>query len=216
MRGLTTSIKQNFIAGLVVLVPFGLTIFILYKLVLWLVDIFSNIPEKILTPIITELPSSILQLISFSAGLVATLLIILIIGGVARNLIGGRLVSFGEGIIKRIPLARTIYIAIKQIIETLFFTAEMKKLKRVALIEYPRKGIRSIGFITGTTDPRRHHNASDEILVSLFVPTAPNPTSGYYIMVPKDEVTELDISVEDAFRLILSAGLSTNNMDDSK
>ena len=214
MNGLTSSIRQNFIAGLVVLVPFGLTAFILYKLVIWLVSVFSVLPSKILTPIISEIPETLLKLISFSAGLVATLLIILVIGGVARNFIGGRLVNFGEGIIKRIPLARTIYIAIKQIIETLFFTAEMKKLKRVALIEYPRKGIRSIGFITGTTDPGQHHNASEQELVSIFVPTAPNPTSGYYIMVPKNEVTELDISVEDAFRLILSAGLSTNKVND--
>ena len=214
MKWLTSSIKQNFIAGLVVLVPFGLTIFILYKLVIWLVGIFSSLPAKILTSVITTIPDSLIKLISFSAGLLATLIIVLFIGGVARNFIGGRLVNFGEGLIKRIPLARTIYIAIKQIIETLFFTAEMKKLKRVALIEYPRKGVRSIGFITGTTEPGQHHNASDVELVSIFVPTAPNPTSGYYIMVPKDEVTELDISVEDAFRLILSAGLSTNNVND--
>ncbi len=215
MSRLTTSIRQNFIAGIVVIVPFGLTIIVLYKLLKWLIGIFSTLPSKVLDPI-TEIPDSLLQLISFSAGFFVTLLIVLFIGGIARNFIGGKLVNFSENVIKKIPFARTFYIAIKQIVEAVFFTAEMKKLKRVALIEYPRKGIRSIGFITGSTEPGKHQNASDVNLVSIFIPTAPNPTSGYYVMVPSDEVIELDISVEDAFRIILSAGLSTNNVNDSK
>ncbi len=215
MKGFLNSIKQNFIAGIIVIIPFGLTAFILYKLIRWIVKIFSKTPAKILAPL-TELPQSVFEIITFSIGIFTTLFLVLFIGALARNYLGRRLVGFGEVIISKIPFARTLYIAIKQIIETLFFTADMKNLKRVGMVEYPRKGIRSIGFITGSTEPGQHHNKTDQNLVSIFIPTTPNPTSGYYIMVPKEDVIELDISVEDAFRLIVSAGLSTNKIDDSK
>lgn len=215
MKSITSSIRQNFLTGILVLVPFGLTLFILYKLGKWTIALVSAAPARFLKPL-EILPHSAFQIATFSIGLLATLLIVLFIGTIARNFIGRKLVAFGEGLISKIPLARTVYIATKQIIETLFFTTSMKGFKRVALFEYPRKGIHSIGFITGTLEPRQHHNATDEMLYSIFVPTAPNPTSGYYIMLPQKDVTELNISVEDAFRLIVSAGLATNNIDDSK
>lgn len=215
MKRFSNHLKQNFIAGILVIIPFGLTAFILYKLIKWIIKVFSKTPAMILKPL-TELPDSVFNVITFSIGILATFLIVLFIGAVARNYLGSKLVSFGEGLISRIPFARTLYIAIKQIIETLFFTADMKNLKRVAVVEYPRKGIRSIAFITGTTPPSQQHNTTDGPLVSLFIPTTPNPTSGYYIMVPPEDVTELDISVEDAFRLIVSAGLSSNRKNDPR
>ena len=92
----------------------------------------------------------------------------------------------------------------------------MKSFKRVAMFEYPRKGIYSIGFITATLEKGEFHNESGRKLLSIFVPTTPNPTSGYYIMLPEEDVTELSISVEDAFRLIVSAGLATNKIQDAK
>lgn len=214
MKSVLSSLRQNILAGIVVLVPFGLTIFILYKLGKWVIEWVSAAPARFLKPIET-LPEPFFQFTTFSIGLFGTLLIVLLIGTIARNFIGRKLVNFFEGLISRIPLARTVYIATKQIIETLFFASGMRNLKRVAMFEYPRKGIYSIGFITGTLNPGQHHNATDTKLYSLFVPTTPNPTSGYYIMVPEEHVKELDISVEDAFRLIVSAGLATNNFDDS-
>jgi len=215
MKSVTSSIKQNILAGIVVLVPFGLTTFILYKLGKWVISWVSAAPARFIKPI-EALPEPLFQIVTFSIGLIATVLIILLIGTIARNFIGRKLVTFFESLISKIPLARTVYIATKQIIETLFFASGMRNLKRVALFEYPRKGIHSIGFITGTLNPGEHHNATEKKLYSIFVPTTPNPTSGYYIMVPEDGVTELDISVEDAFRLIVSAGLATNKIDDSK
>ena len=215
MKGFTNSIRQNLIAGILVIIPFGLTVFILYKLIRWVIKIFSKAPAKILEPF-TEIHPSLFEVITFSIGIVTTLLIVLFIGAVARNYLGRRLVTFGENLITRIPFARTLYIAIKQVIETLFFTADMKNMSRVAAVEYPRKGVRSIGFITGTTEPNTYHNVTNQRLVSVFIPTTPNPTSGYYVMVPEEDLDELDISVEDAFRLIVSAGLSTNKTDDSK
>lgn len=197
------------------LLPFGLTAFILYKLGKWIITLVSAAPAKFLKPL-EGLPQYAFQLTTFSIGLFATLLIVLIIGTIARNFIGRKLVSLGENLISRIPLARTVYIATKQIMETLFFATGMKNLKRVAMFEYPRKGIHSIGFITSTLEPGEHHNKTDEKLYSIFVPTAPNPTSGYYIMLPEQDVKELDISVEDAFRLIVSAGLATNKIEDNE
>ena len=207
------SIRQNFLAGILVLVPFGLTTIILYKLGKWIIAFLSAAPARFLRPL-EDLPHSFFQVTTFSIGLLATFLIVLFIGTIARNFIGRKLVSFGESLIGRIPLARTVYIATKQIIETLFFSAGFKSFRRVALFEYPRAGIHSIGFITGSLEPKQHHNETGQKLYSIFVPTTPNPTSGYYIMVPQEDVTELNISVEDAFKLIVSAGIATNKIDD--
>ena len=215
MASVTGSLRQNFLAGLLVILPFGLTAFILYKLGKWIINLVSAAPAKFLKPL-QELPQYAFQLTTFSIGLLGTLLIVLIIGAIARNFIGRKFVSFGENMISRIPLARTVYIATKQIMETLFFATGMKNLKRVAMFEYPRKGIHSIGFITATLEPGEQHNKTDTRLYSIFVPTAPNPTSGYYIMLPADDVKELDISVEDAFRLIVSAGLATNKVENNE
>ncbi|MEQ9619272.1 MAG: DUF502 domain-containing protein [Deltaproteobacteria bacterium] len=207
--------KQNILTGVLVTVPFGLTIWILYILGSWIVSLVSAPPSKLFGSPLGELPRGIHEIVAFLIGLIGTLLIVLVIGAVARNLVGRRLVNFGEGIISKIPLARTIYIATKQVIETLFMGTGMKKLKRVALFQYPRKGIYSIGFITGTLEPGMHHNQTEKRLVSIFVPTTPNPTSGYYIMVPEEDVKELSITIEDAFRIIMSAGLAANNIDNA-
>jgi len=210
-----SSIKQNFLAGLLVLLPLALTIFVLFKLSRWVIEAISAAPAKFLIPL-QDLPSYVFQLTTFAIGLLATLLIVLIIGTVARNFIGRKLVSFVESIMLKIPLARTIYAITKQVIEALFSTGDKKGFKKVAILEYPRKGVYSIGFITDTINVGERHNRSDEKLLSLFVPTTPNPTSGYYIMLPERDVTELDISVEDAFRLIVSAGLATDKVEYKK
>lgn len=209
------SLKQNFLAGLLVLLPFGLTIFVLYKLGKLVIETISAAPAKLLIPL-QDLPSYVFQLSTFAIGLFATLLIVLIIGAVARNFIGKKLVSFVESIMLRIPLARTIYTATKQIAGTLFAVGDKQGFKRVAVVEYPRKGLYSIGFITDTLNVGEKHNKSEEKLYSLFIPTTPNPTSGFYIMVPERDLTELDISVEDAFRLIVSAGLATDKVEYKK
>lgn len=215
MNTITGSLRQNLIAGILVTVPFGLTIFILFKLGKWIVDLVSAAPARYIQPL-AALPDSLFQMTTFLIGLSATVLIVLLVGAVTRNFLGRKLLNFGESVISRIPLARTIYTASKQIIETLFVGSSMKNLKRVALFEYPRRGIYSIGFVTGSLQQGEHQNISNHDLISIFVPTAPNPTSGYYIMVPEDDIIELSISVEDAFRIILSAGLSSNKPTDLK
>ncbi len=215
MKQISSFFRQNILTGILVTVPFILTLFILYTIGKWIIA-FVNSKAQIFTGgLLDQLNPIVSQTITFAIGVLATLLIVLIVGAVARNFLGRKLVGFGELLITKIPLARTIYIAIKQIIETLFMGTSTKNLKRVAMFEYPRKGVYSIGFITGTLKPGMHHNQTDKTLVSIFVPTTPNPTSGYYIMIPQEEVRELSISVEDAFRIIMSAGLAASQIDNA-
>lgn len=208
-------LKQSFIAGILITVPFGVTIFILYKLIKWMLFFFSTGPAGIL-PRFIDVPPYVSQGISFVIGIAATLLLIIFLGAVTRNFVGRRMLLFGESLISKIPLARTFYVSVKQVVQTLFLTSQMQSMRRVVLVEYPRKGIHAIAFVTGVTEAGRNHNTTDRKLVSLFVPTTPNPTSGIYIMVPEEDLRELDISVEDAFRLIVSAGISQSDSDVSE
>ena len=214
MKHIYNFFRQNILAGILVTVPFAITLYILYTVGRWIVGLISTAPSKLLSTVLHSLPT-FSQLLNFTAALLAILIIVLIIGAVARNIVGRKLLAFSEYLINKIPLARTIYIATKQIIETLMGRGGMKNLKRVAMFEYPRKGIYSIGFITSTIEDGQHHNLSGRRLVSIFVPTTPNPTSGYYIMLPEEDIKELSISVEDAFRIIMSAGLATTNIEDA-
>lgn len=213
MKQISSFFRQNILAGILVTVPFVLTLVIIYVIGKWIIEFVNSKAQFITGGLLSQLHPVIYQTITFIIGVLITLLIVLIVGALARNFLGKKFVAFGELLITRIPLARTVYIAIKQIIETLFMGTGMKNLKRVAMFEYPRKGIYSIGFITGTLEPGMHHNQTDKTLVSIFVPTTPNPTSGYYIMIPQEDVEELSISVEDAFRIIMSAGLAASQID---
>jgi uncharacterized membrane protein len=204
--------KQSFLAGILIIVPFGVTIFVLYKLIKWMLFFFSNGPAGIIRHFV-DVPPYVFQGISFVVGIVATLLLVVFLGAVTRNFVGRRMLLFGESLISKIPLARPFYVGVKQVVQTLFFTSQLQSMKRVVLVEYPRKGIRAIAFVTGVTEAGRGHNMTDRRLVNLFVPTTPNPTSGIYIMVPEEDLQELDISVEDAFRLIVSAGISQGDSD---
>ncbi len=215
MKHFYSFFRGNILAGVLVTVPFALTIFVLFKLGSWIIGLVSAAPNRFIGSLLDQLNPLVSQTILFVIGLIGTLLIVLVIGAIARNILGRKLVGFGEYLINKIPLARTIYTATKQIIETIMGRGGMKNLKRVAMFEYPRKGIYSIGFITSTIEDGQHHNLSGRRLVSIFVPTTPNPTSGYYIMLPEEDIKELSISVEDAFRIIMSAGLATNNIEDA-
>lgn len=215
MKHIYNFFRQNILTGILVTIPFALTIFVLYKLGTWIIGLVSAAPNKFIGELLNQQNPLVSQTILFAIGLVGAILIVLVVGAVARNILGRKLVGFGEYLINKIPLARTVYTATKQIIETIMGGGGMKNLKRVAMIEYPRKGIYSIGFITSTIEDGKHHNKSGRKLVSIFVPTTPNPTSGYYIMLPEEDIKELSISVEDAFRIIMSAGLATNNIEDA-
>jgi uncharacterized membrane protein len=204
--------KQSFLAGILIIVPFGVTIFVLYKLIKWMLFFFSNGPAGIIRHFV-DVPPYVFQGLSFVIGILATLLLVVFLGAVTRNFVGRKMLLFGESLISKIPLARPFYVSVKQVVQTFFLASSMQNMKRVVMVEYPRKGIRAIAFVTGVTEAGRGHNMTDRRLVNLFVPTTPNPTSGFYIMVPEEDLQELDISVEEAFQLIVSAGISQGDSD---
>lgn len=216
MNRIRNAFRQNFLAGLIVTVPFGLTVFILFTLGKWIVELLSAAPAKVLIRPLSQLHPSLFQLSTFAIGLLGTIIIVLFVGSFVRFYTGRKMLGIGESIIVRIPLARTIYTASKQVIESIVRTTGFTGAKRVVMFEYPRKGIYSIGFVTGTIKEDSNRNISGKNLVGIFVPTTPNPTSGYYIMLPEQDIKELPISTEDAFRIIISGGLADNQTQDVK
>jgi uncharacterized membrane protein len=209
MKRIGRSLRRNFLAGLLFTVPFGLTVFILFKLGKWIIGLVSAAPAKVLLIPLSDLHPLLFQFTSFVIGLLGAILVVLLVGTITRNYIGRKLLDFGEGLISRIPLARTIYTATKQIIETLFLGTGFKGISRVVMFEYPRKGIYSIGFVTGIPQSTQ----SGKRLLGIFLPTALNPTGGYYLMILEDEVKELPISVEEALKIIISGGLAANQLE---
>lgn len=137
-------------------------------------------------------------------GLVLALLVLLVTGIVVANILGRRLVALGEAVVHRIPLVRSIYSAVKQLLET-FLSTDSKSFRRVLLIEYPRKGLWTLAFQSGEAKGELQQKTERRVL-TLFVPTAPNPTSGFVLLVPAEEVVELDMSVEEGLRMIISLG----------
>ena len=184
-------------------IPLATTIWLSTVVSRFVLAFLTSIPKQ-LNPFITLNP--LLQdLINLSLGLTVPLLAILLIGLMARNIVGRWLLEFGEGTLSRIPLAGSVYKTLKQLLET-FLGDNSTRFRRVVLVEYPREGLFSVGFVTGLVGPSLQPEL-DETLLSVFIPTAPNPTPGWYTLVPEASVKDLNISVEDAFRTIISAGI---------
>ncbi len=200
---LQQDLKNDLIAGLLVVIPLATTIWLATTVSRFVLAFLTSIPKQ-LNPFITLNP--LLQdLINLSLGLTVPLLGILLIGLMARNIVGRWLLEFGEGTLSRIPLAGSVYKTLKQLLET-FLRDNSKRFRRVVLVEYPREGLFSVGFVTGLVGPSLQAEL-EQPLLSVFIPTAPNPTTGWYTLVPESSVRNLDISVEDAFRTIISAGI---------
>ena len=135
-------------------------------------------------------------------GVLISLMVIALFGYFMRYYAGRRLIQFSESILERLPLVSGVYQGLKQFIETLF-SSKGRQFSEVVMIEYPRKGIYCLAFVTNRTD----YVKGKGTLVSIFLPTTPNPTSGFFLLIPQDEILSIDISVEEAFKLIMSAGL---------
>jgi uncharacterized membrane protein len=191
-------LRKYLIAGLLVWLPLAATVVVI-KLLIDLLDkaILLFPPEW--------QPETLFGFSIPGFGIVIGVSILILTGAFAANLFGRKLVGFWEAVLGRIPLVRTIYSSVKQVLETLF-SSNSESFRRVVLIEYPRKGIWSLGFQTNEALTAARE-ASGKDLVSIFVPTTPNPTSGFIVMLPTDEITQLDISVEDGFKFIISMGV---------
>jgi len=207
LKRLKNAIKKNLVAGILIILPISLTFYIVFLLVRVVDRILIFLPPKYNPQ--TYLPFNIP-----GVGLFFTIIIIFIVGLLARNYIGSKLIEFWENMVNKIPFIRTIYVAIKQLGETIFIKKE-KDFKRVVLIEYPRKGVFTLAFTTGRGEGEIQEKTKKRVL-NIFVPTTPNPTSGFYLLVPEDEIKFLDMGVEDAFKLIISGGMATPERNKNK
>jgi uncharacterized membrane protein len=212
LQRLKQDLKNDLIAGLLVVIPLATTIWLSVATARWAINLFTRIPKQInpfdgLNPILTDI-------LNFSVGFTVPLLSILTIGLMARNIAGRWLLDFGEQLLQAIPLAGSVYKTLKQILETLLSDSKAK-FRKVVLVEYPRKGVWTIGFVTGKVSPQLQNHLSEEV-ISVFIPTTPNPTSGWYTVVPKQEVVDIDISIEDAFKVLISGGIVSPEMPEIK
>jgi len=198
LKRLRTSLKNYFLTGLLVILPVFITAYVIWFLIRAMDVVLKYVPAKYLPD--TYLPFHVPGL-----GLILVVIIILVVGLLFRNLAGRKVVHFWENMVDRIPLVRIIYSGVKQLLES-FFLQKNDAFKRVALLEYPRRGAYVIGFITGESKGEVQ-SKTDQNMMNIFVPTTPNPTSGFYILIPKDELIILNMTVEDAFKLIISGGI---------
>jgi uncharacterized membrane protein len=195
--------KNDLIAGLLVVIPIATTIWLSITSATWVINVLTRIPKQ-LNPL-HDLNPIALNLLNLTVGLAVPLLSILLIGLMARNIAGRWLLDLGERLLQAIPLAGSVYKTLKQLLETLLRDTN-SRFRRVVLVEYPRSGVWSIAFVTGVLSPQIQAQFS-EAMLSVFIPTTPNPTTGWYAIVPEREAVSLAISIEDAFKVVISGGI---------
>ncbi len=200
-------LKNDLIAGLLVIIPLATTIWLTVTIAIWVIDFLTQIPKQ-LNPF-EGLNPFLINILNFVVGFTVPLLSILLIGLMARNIAGKWLLDFGERFLQAIPLAGQIYKTLKQLLETLLKDTN-SKFRRVILVEYPRQGMWAIGFVTGNVSSDIQAQMS-ETMLSVFIPTTPNPTTGWYAVVPEKDVVNLSMSIEEAFKILISGGIVSPN-----
>lgn len=187
-------LRNLFISGLVVLIPVVATVYVL----VWVVG-FS---DRLLGRYVYERLGFTIP----GLGLVIIVAIILGAGLLARNLIGRRLLLFAEAILTRTPLVRTVYVTVKQMVD-MIANQNQSAFKHVVLVEYPRKGVYSLGFVTGEVEEVFDRDMNPSRMVKVLITTTPNPTTGFLVVVPEEELIYLRMGIEDAFKVVISAGV---------
>jgi len=190
--------RKYFITGLLVLVPLAITLWVLHLIIGTMDQSLLLLPEK-------WRPEALFGTYIPGMGTILTLVIVFLTGLVARNFIGKKLVYAWELLVARIPVVSSIYSSVKQVSDTLF-SSSGNAFRKALLVQYPREGSWTIAFLTGTPggDVRNHLRGE---YVSIYVPTTPNPTSGFFLMVPKSDTIELDMNVDEALKYIVSMGV---------
>ena len=201
-------LRGNFIAGLLFILPVFITFYII-KLVVGLLDSTTSslFPEQ-------YQPSNLLPYDVFGVEIVLGAILVVIIGLIVRNLVGSKLLSWWETMLNSIPGVRSVYGAVKQIIDTLA-QSNSTSFREVVLIEYPRKGLWAIAFVTGKTKGEVQKLKDDE-LINIFLPTTPNPTSGFLLFVPRKDLITLSMTVDQGLKMVISAGIVTPTMAQGK
>lgn len=199
--GLFAGLRASFLTGLVVIAPVGLTIWLVWAVAGWI--------DGVVLPLIpyTFRPEHYIGINLRGVGVIFFFFFTIIIGWAAKGLIGRSLIRFAESLVDRMPVVRSIYNGIKQISETVFAQGE-RSFEKACLVQYPRRGIWAIGFISvpakGEVSARAETGGR---LIGVFIPTTPNPTSGFLLYFPEEDIIELEMTLEDAAKLVISAGL---------
>lgn len=191
-------IRNWFFTGLVVVAPVGLTI--------WLVWAIVTFVDGLVVPLLPEAMQRAVDIGVPGVGVVIFVVFTAVAGYFAKNLFGRQIIKLGESWVERMPVVRSIYNAVKQIVETVFSQSKTS-FQKACMVEYPRKGMWGIGFISTDTAGEIPVKAGEPEMVSVFLPTTPNPTSGFLLFVPRRDVIVLDMTIEEAAKLIISAGL---------
>lgn len=195
--------RKYFITGLLILVPLAITLWVLNLII-------STMDQSLLLLPPSWRPEALLGFYIPGLGSILTLLIIFLTGLAARNFIGRQIVSLWEGFLTRIPVVKSIYSSVKQVSDTLF-SSSGNAFRKAVLIQYPRQGSWTIAFLTGAPGGEvKNHLQGDYI--SVYVPTTPNPTSGFFLMLPRADSVELDMSVDEALKYIVSMGVVAPEM----
>lgn len=188
------ALRNNFTRGLVIIIPVVITV--------WILNTVFVALDRITSPIYAYFGLNIPGL-----GFITMIVVILLVGLLSRNLIGTIMLSSMDRALRKIPIVKTIYSAVKDVIAAFSSSQGGKSFKQVVVVEYPRKGIYSIGFVTNTLRIRQKKSRKNLDIVSVYFPHPPNPTSGVMVMVPRKEIRILNLSVEDGLKLALSGGI---------
>jgi len=206
--GLFALLRASFLTGLIVIAPVGLTIWLIWSVIGWI--------DGVVLPLVPYdfQPEKYIGINLRGIGVIIFLLFTIVVGWLAKGLLGRSLIRIAENMVQNVPVVRSIYSGVKQIAETVFAQSQ-RSFEKACLFEYPRKGIWAIGFISTTAKGEVAQRATTSgDLISVFVPTTPNPTSGFLLFFPREDIIELDMSVEDAAKLVISAGLVYPNEKD--
>ena len=199
--GIFARFRRYFLAGILVTSPIIITVYVTWLIITFIdSQVMGMLPESL--DFTKKLPHQIPGL-----GLIISIVVITFIGAITPGFIGRTLLKVGERILDNTPVVRSIYGAIKQIMETVMST-NSESFRDVVLVEYPRKGIWVIGFVTGETKGEVQ-TLNEEILINVFIPTTPNPTSGFLLFVPKKDLIYMKMKVEDAVKMVISGGIVT-------
>jgi len=196
-------LRRYLIAGLLVWVPLVITMLVVQLLVQWADGSLLLLPKA-------YRPEQLFGFHVPGIGVALTILILLVTGAIVANFFGRKLIRLWERLLESIPLVRSVYSAAKQLAETMF-TSDSDSFRKVLLVEFPRRGLWTLAFQTGT-DVGEAQQKTGRDIVNVYVPTTPNPTGGYFVMVPREDVQELDMSVDEGLRMLMSMGAVVPNI----
>ncbi len=201
------NLRSNFLTGFVIFAPISITIYLVWN--------FAEFVDARVLPLVPGVYrlEEYLPISLPGFGVVVFFFIVAGLGALTKNLFGRQLFRIGEGYLDRLPVVRSIYNTLKQIVETIFAQGGKDSFEKVCMIQYPREGIWALAFISTDTSGEVLSRSGSDAMMSVFLPTTPNPTSGFLLFLPAEDVVVLDMSVEDAAKLVISAGLVTPPWD---